>query len=75
MGSGIFRPAEGKERQMDVETIRWLRDEARDEGDGAIADACTRALEGDEKAQATVEETLKNRVARAHREHCGYGHT
>lgn len=59
---------------MDEETIRWLRDEARDDGDQTVARACSRALEGDSAALATVEETLKTRVARAHREHRGYGH-
>lgn len=61
--------------KLDEETIRWLRDDAREDGDAAIAAACTRALEGDAAALATCEETVKIRVARAHREHCSRGHT
>lgn len=59
---------------IDAETIRFIRDEARSEGDEAIARACSRALEGDAASLAAVEETLKTRVARAHREHRSYGH-
>jgi len=59
---------------MDRETILWLRDEARDETDESLVRACMRALEGDVAAVATVEETVKVRVARAHREHRSYGH-
>ncbi len=59
---------------MDEETIRWLRDEARDEGDVVVVRACGRALEGDAVAIATLEETLANRVARAHRAHRRLGH-
>lgn len=61
--------------KLDEATIRWVRDEARDDGDQTIASACNRALEGDAAALATVEETVKNRVSRAHREHRSYGHT
>lgn len=54
---------------VDAETIRFIRSEALDDGDEAIARACDRALGGDAAAIATVEETLRNRVARAHRRH------
>jgi hypothetical protein len=60
---------------MDADTIKFLRAEALDDEDEAIARTCTRALEGDPAAIAACEETLRNRVARAHREHRGYGHT
>lgn len=59
---------------LDEQTIRWMENEARDDGDAAIERACRRALEGDEAAIATVKETLQTRVARAHREHCKRGH-
>jgi hypothetical protein len=60
--------------KVDVETIRFIRDEAREDGDNAIVAACGKALEGDEASLAVVEESLKTRVARAHREHRAYGH-
>jgi hypothetical protein len=59
--------------KLDDETIRWLRDEARDEGDGALVSACDRALGGDLVALAACEETVNARVARAHREHRSHG--
>lgn len=61
--------------KVDDETIRWLQDEAREEKDERLVGICDRALEGDEVAVATCEETVLARVARAHREHRSYGHT
>lgn len=54
---------------VDEETIRWIRDEARDDGDEAIVRQCNRALDGDAAALVACEETLRTRVARAHRAH------
>ena len=54
---------------MDEETIKWLRDEAREERDETLLRTCSRALEGDAAAIAAVEETVQVRVGRAHREH------
>jgi hypothetical protein len=62
-------------RKLDRETVSWLQKESQEDGDEAIARACMRALEGDEAATLVVEETLKTRVARAHRQHCRYGHS
>lgn len=59
--------------KADDETIRWLRDEARDEGDETLIRTCNRALEGDAAAIAAVEETVQIRVARAHRAHRRHG--
>ena len=54
---------------IDTDTIGWLRQEAEEDGDQTVVRACARALEGDEVAIATLEETLQNRVARAHQRH------
>lgn len=66
---------EGKEEmsKLDIETVKYIRDEARDDGDEAVARACTRALEGDAASIAVVEETIRNRVGRAHTAHCQRG--
>lgn len=49
---------------MDEETIGRLRQEAEEEGDRAVIRACRRALEGDVKAIAVLEETLLTRQQR-----------
>lgn len=54
---------------IDTDTIEWLQKEAEDDGDPAVLRACVKAREGDEIAIATLEETLQNRVARAHARH------
>lgn len=54
---------------FDVETTRWLRTEAIEEGDETLRRACDRALEGDEMSRTVVDETIVMRVGRAHREH------
>lgn len=58
--------------KVDKVTIEWLRDEARSESDETLVRACDGALEGDARSVATVEETLKHRVGRAHERHRRY---
>lgn len=60
-------------RALDPETVKWIRSEAEEDGDAAIVRACDGALVGDLGASLTVEETLRARVARAHRAHCQRG--
>jgi hypothetical protein len=59
---------------FDEETTRWLEKESLAEGNPELSMLCSQALGGILTARVGVEEAIRERVARAHREHCGYGH-
>lgn len=55
--------------KFDDETIAWLGEQAKEEGDAALDFSCTMALGGDAKARAVCDAKLTERVARAHQAH------
>lgn len=74
-GGPILRPEKEGNVLIDEDTIRWLRQEAEEDGDQVVVRACSRAAEGDPIAIATLEETLQTRVARAHQRHRKLGYS
>lgn len=60
--------------KIDEETLKFLRDEARDEENDALEAMADRALRGEGDALEAMEAELRARVGTAHRAHCERGH-
>lgn len=59
--------------KMDDDTLRWMRDDARETQLRGVVLLAGQALDGDEEARRRCLASLQFRVAQAHRAHCRRG--